>query len=433
MALDTRLIGQATGGGRPLNLAGAVRPAIMRGEQAFARAAAKKAAYQKAIKEREEFSAKLIEQFKIPSFKGVPNQAMGWLTEQLGTVKNNVYSIATNKNLTPTQQQILINEEKSKVNDLTYWANEYKESMKDFVDKTDMLSQVNTENDLLLDQKRIAGEYEIKGDEAIFNINNVEIKKPISELSKGFNLIEQDHIAYNNLLEKVNNVAKKTAAQGKDETALNYEIKNGLQNLNLTDMQLLSLGVDRLGFSGVDMDTIRKEAKDENPDKIDNIELKNKIINFIELELTKGAKEAYSAYFNPIEPKDPTQSEIDQNKILKIGTDIAENVTKNPVEALKNVTDAPIKYNKINKIIEIEQGVDKDGEALPKIKFNLNNKSDYIRYIDLILTNETLTGAQRAKAKIAAKNWVDSREGMFKTENSEITSDDLLGLPKFEN
>ena len=31
MALDTRLIGQATGGGRPLNLAGAVRPAVLQG------------------------------------------------------------------------------------------------------------------------------------------------------------------------------------------------------------------------------------------------------------------------------------------------------------------------------------------------------------------------------------------------------------------
>ena len=57
MALDTRLIGQAIGGGRPLDLAGAVRPAIMRGEKAIAisqaRAEAKKAAYNKAIKERE--------------------------------------------------------------------------------------------------------------------------------------------------------------------------------------------------------------------------------------------------------------------------------------------------------------------------------------------------------------------------------------------
>ncbi len=43
MALDTRLIGQAIGGGRPLDLAGAVRPAVARGEQAFARTAAKKA------------------------------------------------------------------------------------------------------------------------------------------------------------------------------------------------------------------------------------------------------------------------------------------------------------------------------------------------------------------------------------------------------
>jgi len=431
MALDTRLIGQALSEGRPLNLAKAVRPAVIRGEQALAKVAAKKAAYQKAIKQREEFSAKLIEQFKMPNFKGVPSQGLGWLTEQASMVKNNVYAIATNKNLSPTQQQILINEQKENINNLTYWANEYKESTKDFIDKTDMLSEVNTEEDLILDEMRIAGQYEIQGDKAIFNINNNKIEKPISQLSKGFNLIEQDHIAYNELLERVNNVAKKTASQGKDETALNYEIQNGINNLNLTDMQYLTLAVDKLGFTGADMDTIRKEAKDANPDKIDNQELRKEIIQFVEENVTKGAKEAYAAYFTSKDPKDPTASEVAKNEITKKGQNIAENVMKNPINTLRSVVDVPVTYDKINKIVKIDQGTDEDGKKIDPLVYDLNKISDYLRYIDDILRYETLTASERSQAKRAAENWVNERASMFEKINNNITSDDLLGLPTF--
>jgi hypothetical protein len=314
MALDTRLIGQAIGGGRPLDLAGAVRPAIARGEKAIAisqaRAEARKAAYDKAIKEREAFSARLIGQFKMPNFKGVPAQGMTWLTEQAGVIKNVVYSIATDKNLSPIQQQILINEQKEKISNLEYWANEYKESMVDFVDKTDMLSQVNTEKDLLLDKMRIEGDYIIKEDTAFFNINNEIIEKPVSQLSKGFSLIEQDHIAYNDLLNKVATTAKKTAAQGKDKTALDYEITEGINNLKLTDMQYLTIAVDQLGYTGdFDMKTIKDEAKDENPDKIDNQELRKEIILFVENNIRESANKAFAAYFEPKDPKGITAAD----------------------------------------------------------------------------------------------------------------------------
>lgn len=286
----------------------------MRGEKAIAisqaRAEAKKAAYDKAIKEREAFSARLIGQFKMPNFKGVPAQGMTWLTEQAGVIKNAVYSIATDKNLSPIQQQILINEQKEKISNLEYWANEYKESMVDFVDKTDMLSQVNTEKDLLLDKMRIEGDYTIKENTAFFNINNEIIEKPVSQLSKGFSLIEQDHIAYNDLLNKVATTAKKTAAQGKDKTALDYEITEGINNLKLTDMQYLTIAVDQLGYTGdFDMETIRAEAKDENPDKIDNQKLRNEIILFVENNIRQSANKAFAAYFEPKDPKDITATD----------------------------------------------------------------------------------------------------------------------------
>lgn len=385
MALDTRLIGQAIGGGRPLDLAGAVRPAIMRGEKAIAisqaRAGAKKAAYDKAIKEREAFSARLIGQFKMPNFKGVPAQGMTWLTEQAGVIKNVVYSIATDKNLSPIQQQILINEQKEKISNLEYWANDYKESMVDFVDKTDMLSQVNTEKDLLLDKMRIEGDYTIKEDTAFFNINNEIIEKPVSQLSKGFSLIEQDHITYNDLLNKVATTAKKTAGQGKDKTALDYEITEGINNLKLTDMQYLTIAVDQLGYTGdFDMETIRAEAKDENPDKIDNQKLRNAIISFVENNIRESANKAFAAYFEPKDPKgitvaDEKEKQTQQN--ITFATDQLNKIklpktSKGMIDVGSTVFNRLL--NNLNLSAKAAGPLDANGEQIIEVKSNITNK-----------------------------------------------------------
>ena len=435
MALDTKLIGQAlgTGKGRVIDTSNVTR-AVMRGEAAIARNRAlqlkREQEFQKALKDRQDFNVKLLGQFKLPSFKGAPPQAMNWLNEQANDLKMQAYLIVNNPSLSKMQQQIAMNELKGKVDELTFWKEEYKESMVDFIDKTDMLSKVNSNKDLELDKARVEGNYIIEEDKAIFTINNEKIEKPISELSKGFGLIEQDHIAYNNLLKEVTNVAKKTAAQGKDKTALDFEVKEGINNLNLTDMQYLSIAVDKLGYTGTDIDILKKESTDENPDKIDVD--RDKIIKFVHDNITTSANEAFSAYFESKDPKDPSATEIKDAKNTQLGESIAEQITKNPVEALKDVSDAPVEYDKINKIVKVDTGTNDKGEKLEPLVFDLNNKSDYIRYIDLILTNETLTAAQRSAAKMAAKGWVDSRSGLFEKTNNDITSDDLLGLPTFQ-
>jgi len=333
MALDTKLIGQAlgTGKGRVIDTSNVTR-AVMRGEAAIARNRAlqlkREQEFQKALKDRQDFNVKLLGQFKLPSFKGAPPQAMNWLNEQANNLKMQAYSIVNNPSLSKMQQQIAMNELKGKVDELTFWKEEYKESMVDFIDKTDMLSKVNSNKDLELDKARIEGNYIIEENKAIFTIDNEKIEKPISELSKGFGLIEQDHIAYNDLLKEVTNVAKKTAAQGKDKTALDFEVKEGINNLNLTDMQYLSIAVDKLGYTGTDIDILKKESTDENPDKIDVD--RDKIIKFVHDNITTSANEAFSAYFESKDPKDDGTENVENLKSL------AEDYTKELNDAMSN-------------------------------------------------------------------------------------------------
>ena len=173
MALDTKLIGQAlgTGKGRVIDTSNVTR-AVMRGEAAIARNRAlqlkREQEFQKALKDRQDFNVKLLGQFKLPSFKGAPPQAMNWLNEQANDLKMQAYLIVNNPSLSKMQQQIAMNELKGKVDELTFWKEEYKESMVDFIDKTDMLSKVNSNKDLELDKARIEGNYIIEEDKAIF-------------------------------------------------------------------------------------------------------------------------------------------------------------------------------------------------------------------------------------------------------------------------
>lgn len=319
MALDTRLIGQATGGGRPLDLAGAVRPAIMRGEQAFERRKKEKAAYVKAKKERDAFSSKLLSQIESPSFKGVPQQGLSWLSEKAGKLKKQSQLIALDPNLSNIQKQIFLSELKDEVNELNYWADKYKNSHADYIEKSDMLSNINSAKDLEIDRMRIAGDFTYEGDEAIFNIDGEEIRKPMSEMSSSFNLIEKDHKAYNDLLKNVDEIAMSTASKGKDKAALTYEISRGFDSLNLSDTQLATLSIDQLGSipnkqgEMYDEDTAGLLREDIKDGVIDDVELKNNITSFLKEQITTAANQTYSVYFNKKED-DGVDESVEQTK-----------------------------------------------------------------------------------------------------------------------
>lgn len=339
MALDTKLIGQAlgTGKGRVINTSNVTR-AVMRGEAAIARNRAlqlkREQDFQKALKDRQDFNVKLLSQFKLPSFKGAPPQAMNWLNGQASALKVEAYTIVNDPSLNKMQKQIAMNNLKSEVDDLTFWKKEYEESMVDFIDKTDMLSSVNSQEDLELDKARIAGDFVFEEKQAIFNINGKEIKKPISELSKGFGLVEQEHIAFNDLLKTTQKAAKKIASEGKDQSAIAYEIDSGFEQLELTDMQYLTLAVDKFKYGSekdhVNIDVLKEELKDKNPNKIDNPDIKIKLQEFIKDKLTKAAEEAYKAYFEPKDPKGDGTENVENLKSL------AEDYTKELNDAMSN-------------------------------------------------------------------------------------------------
>ena len=103
----------------------------------------------------------------------------------------------------------------------------------------------------------------------------------------------------------------------------------------------------------------------------------------------------------------------------------------NPIAQFQQVSNAPISYDKLNKVVYIGQGVDKDGKELDKLRFDLNKKSDYIRLIDTMILNSSFGQAKKDEMLMAAKKWIEENSSIFETKPTDITSENLLGLPTF--
>ena len=149
----------------------------------------------------------------------------------------------------------------------------------------------------------------------------------------------------------------------------------------------------------------------------------------------RNAAAQYASQFesNRIEKEaiNDAKDKKEPNDFAVLGEDIATNVLKDPVSQFEEFSDAPIKYDKLNKVISIETGTDKDGNKLEPKKFNLNKENDYLRFIDFALFQSSYTPSERSKILNSARKWVKERSSMFKTKNTDMTSSDLLGLPTF--
>lgn len=216
------------------------------------------------------------------------------------------------------------------------------------------------------------------------------------------------------------------------KTALSLAGKIGLGGEDNIDLKRLALA------SREDNDF---SYEDVEIDEEGNFQPTGKVISGEE-GLIEAVKDHYrktaANYAKQFENQRIEEEKIDDSKDKKqpsdfaiLGEDIATNVIKDPVSQFQEFSAAPVKYDKLNKVISIETGADKDGNKLEPEKFNLNKETDYLRFIDFVLLQSSYTASERSKILNSARKWVKERSGMFETKNTDMTSSDLLGLPTF--
>lgn len=203
------------------------------------------------------------------------------------------------------------------------------------------------------------------------------------------------------------------------------------------------------GEDNIDLKRLALASRDDNDFSYEDVEIDEegnfqptgKVISGEE-GLIEAVKDHYrktaANYAKQFENQRIEEEKIDDSKDKKqpsdfaiLGEDIATNVIKDPVSQFQEFSAAPVKYDKLNKVISIKTGTDKDGNKLEPEKFNLNKETDYLRFIDFVLLQSSYTASERSKILNSARKWVKERSGMFETKNTDMTSSDLLGLPTF--
>ena len=299
MALDTKLIGQALGGGRPLDLAGAVRPAIARGEQAFAKR-------QFEENRRKELQAKAIAQLPQLDESQIPAQMREWATGQAAEIRQRALDVIRNKDLDPVERQLAISNAMGDINKVATQANDFKQWIAQFADTLpDDLSKLNSPELMERINDIYQGNYKVVGNEFIFNDGTV----------KDFNaLVNTRHItrrsdAYASQLKALDEKYRKRALQGYDEKAFETEITAELANVKYTDADLASIAVDELGLPESEIKIIQDDFEDNGVlDSIDKEALIEKVKNKYKAATKTIYDNARRLYEEKTKPK-PTKPE----------------------------------------------------------------------------------------------------------------------------
>jgi len=257
-----------------------------------------------------------------------------------------------------------------------------------------------------------------------------QIIVPHDEIFKIYSIKEKQTKRYVSAIDSLEANLSKLLNRGYDTNNVNSLIDETIDNLKLTEDEVLSIAVDELGLLPPEYAGSLSKHFDLNEDGnvIDDLlpKIKQEFKNVINAPLQREleAKNRKTAIDDAKDEKEPSDFAI-------LGEDIATNVLKDPVSQFQEFSDAPIKYDKLNKAISIETGTDKDGNKLEPKKYNLNKENDYLRFIDFVLFQSSYTPSERSKILNSARKWVKERSSMFETKNTDTTSSDLLGLPTF--
>jgi hypothetical protein len=215
MALDTRLIGQALGGGRPLKLSQAVGQAVVRGEQAILRTRAQE-------QRRKELQAQAISQLPQLDESKVPMQMREWAIGQALEARNVALNAIRNKDLDPVERQMAISNAQQSISKIAAKTNDFKQWIAQFADtQPEDLSKLNSPELMKKVNDIYSGKFKVDGNQFVFEDGTV----------KDFNsLINTRHIsrrsdAYASQLKALEEKYRKIALQGYDEAAFKTKLK----------------------------------------------------------------------------------------------------------------------------------------------------------------------------------------------------------------
>ncbi|MEL0115284.1 MAG: hypothetical protein VW894_03140 [Gammaproteobacteria bacterium] len=323
MALDTRLIGQALGLGRPANVAGALEPAMQKGEKIFAEQRARREREQVRARQeqirQENNTAKAVGLLQNIDESGVATNLRPYITQNALKIRNEaIEKIKAAK--TPAEKLTATMDANAKIGALAAQSSDFNNYLKNFADlKPEDISKLNQEGLGEQITSILDGKYEVTSD-GKFNFGNGKIADFNQVVNT--NYINKRSDKYLELLKIADNVGTKYGLAGTSSGFFKDKLKNSLSTVEMSDLDLMSVAVDHFGiedFKGEELKLVErvKEDFDEDGD-IDDVELRTQLREAINGRIQAASEtvfgKAKAEYDKKIKIKDPTSTELKEKQ-----------------------------------------------------------------------------------------------------------------------
>jgi hypothetical protein len=327
MALDTRLIGKALGLADPVDVAGALEPAIQKGEKIFAEQRARREREQVRARQeqirQENNTAKAAGLLQNIDESGVAANLRPYIMKNALNIRNEALEkIKAAK--TPAEKLAATMEANQKIGALAAQSSDFNKYLANFADlKPDDISKLNQEG---LGEQVTAildGKYKVTPD-GKFNFGNGRITDFNQVVNT--NYINKRSDKYLELLKIADNVGTKYGLAGTTDTFFKDKLKNSLSTVEMSDLDLMSVAVDHFGiedFKGAEANLLErvKEDFDEDGD-IDDVNLRTQLREAINSRIQAASQKAFG------------NAKIEYNKKVSIENKKEDSFIKNEADKI---------------------------------------------------------------------------------------------------
>jgi hypothetical protein len=331
MALDTRLIGQALGLGRPADVAGAMEPAIQKGEKIFAEQRARREREQVRARQeqirQENNTAKAIGLLQNIDESGVAANLRPYITQNALKIRNEALG-KIKEAKTPAEKLTATMEANDRIGSLAAQSNDFNNYLKNFTDlRPEDISKLNQEG---LGEQITAvldGKYEVTSD-GKFNFGNGKIADFNQVVNT--NYINKRSDKYLELLKIADNVGTKYGLSGTSNGFFKDKLKNSLSTVEMSDLDLMSVAVDHFGIKdfneiaeGVGGNLLERVKEDFDADgDIDDVKLRTQLRDAINSRIQAASENVFgkakAEYDKKINIKNKKEDSFIKNEADKI-------------------------------------------------------------------------------------------------------------------
>lgn len=258
MALDTRLIGQALGLGRPADVAGALEPAVQKGEKIFAEQRARREREQVRARQeqirQENNTAKAVGLLQSIDESGVAANLRPYITKNAQIIKNKaIEKIKLAK--TPAEKLAATMEANQEIGKLAAKSSDFNKYLANFTDlQRDDVSAINKKDIGIQIGKVLDGNFKITEDGKFdFEDNRgaVDFNSVIST-----NYVNKRSDTFLKLMDKANKIGMEAGTKGLSQQTYSTLLEQGIASIEMSDLDALSVAVDHMKMDEIVIDGI---------------------------------------------------------------------------------------------------------------------------------------------------------------------------------